>query len=485
MDRLTLSRIDDELNSEEVAELCFLCTDFIPRKRLEGISSAKDLFIKLQDASLLESAYLIQLFKTIHREDLVNRLQRNSRQLEEADAIPALSSYRVMLYRIHDDMTKENLDKLKFLLNDKLNRRPLEKSKTVLDVFLEMEKTQIMSKDNVSELHRLLLEFDKQLATVVEKYMQEHRGALSEISNYQERPSVTSLALLPLPQPESGLPSNENLFSRLISDAAPCEDTPTSPDEEDEYYSFTHNPRGLCVIFNNEDFPGTVLTKRSGTQEDEKSLNHLFHRFGFEVVVHNDLKANAIQSEIRKLGQRDFSLDDALVVCVLSHGDNGCVYGTDEQKVELRALTKPFTSDQARSLAGKPKLFFIQACQGKQDQSGSVPMGMETGETHFESDAATVPSNSIPSDADFLLGMATVPECKSFRHTKTGSIYIQELCRQLERAAESSQREDILSVLLRVNREVSKGVYLNKKQMPEPKYTLTKKVVLKYVSTDH
>lgn len=40
MDRLTLSRIDDELNSEEVAELCFLCTDFIPRKRLEGVRTA-------------------------------------------------------------------------------------------------------------------------------------------------------------------------------------------------------------------------------------------------------------------------------------------------------------------------------------------------------------------------------------------------------------------------------------------------------------
>lgn len=41
--------------------------------------------------------------------------------------------------------------------------------------------------------------------------------------------------------------------------------------------------------------------------------------------------------------------------------------------------------------------------------------------------------------------------------------------------------DDILSVLTRVNRNVSKGIYRGYKQMPEPKYTFTKKLVLKPV----
>lgn len=45
----------------------------------------------------------------------------------------------------------------------------------------------------------------------------------------------------------------------------------------------------------------------------------------------------------------------------------------------------------------------------------------------------------------------------------------------------SSEMDDILSVLTRVNREVSKGIYKGYKQMPEPKYTFTKKLVLKPV----
>lgn len=41
--------------------------------------------------------------------------------------------------------------------------------------------------------------------------------------------------------------------------------------------------------------------------------------------------------------------------------------------------------------------------------------------------------------------------------------------------------DDILSVLTRVNGKVSNGIYRGYKQMPEPKYTFTKKLVLKPV----
>lgn len=131
------------------------------------------------------------------------------------------------------------------------------------------------------------------------------------------------------------------------------------------------------------------------------------------------------------------------VVCVLSHGEMGCVFGTDEQPVYLKELTQPFTSEKVPTLAGKPKLFFIQACQGSGYQRGTIPcparLTQKAGnnkESTLEEDAGHVLVETIPHEADFLLGMATVPECKSFRNITTGSIYIQELCRQLERSAE-------------------------------------------------
>lgn len=130
------------------------------------------------------------------------------------------------------------------------------------------------------------------------------------------------------------------------------------------------------------------------------------------------------------------------MVCVLSHGHKDCVFGTDDKTVLLRELTQPFRSGRAPTLVGKPKLFFIQACQGDAYQRGSVPCPPrprpknENTKDKLEEDAGPVKSETIPHDADFLLGMATVEDCKSFRNVCTGSIYIQELCKQLMMSAQ-------------------------------------------------
>lgn len=47
MDRLKLSRIDEELESSEVAALCFLCRDVVTAKRLEGVSTTYLLLLLL------------------------------------------------------------------------------------------------------------------------------------------------------------------------------------------------------------------------------------------------------------------------------------------------------------------------------------------------------------------------------------------------------------------------------------------------------
>uniref|UniRef100_A0A672G262 Caspase-8 n=1 Tax=Salarias fasciatus TaxID=181472 RepID=A0A672G262_SALFA len=456
MDRLLLSRIDEQLDSSEVAALRFLCLDFVNRKRLEGIGDAKDLFLRLQEQGLLENnVFLSELLRTLRRADLLRRLGTQNRQPLETDSTPVLSDYRKMLYRIYEDLTKENFEKMTFLLNGKLPRRQIEMSNTALDVFAEMEKADLMSNTNVDELYRVLQELDQELALIAMIIM-----------------CVVVVLFF-----------CSDIEASVYPDAQPSISSRSPPDEA-EYYAMNHQPRGLCVIINNENFIGFELAPRKGTHEDERALKELFRRLGFTVKVYNDLTGEQIRQEIENISRRNFLNDDALVVCVLSHGELGCVFGTDEKKVFLRELTFPFTSDRAATLAGKPKLFFIQACQGGSYQKGSVPLPpMEDTEnqTNLEEDAGPIHGETVPSHADFLLGMATVQECKSFRHTSRGSIYIQELCRQLTRSAESDTPDDILSVLTRVNREVGRGDYLKRKQMPEPKYTLTKKVVLKFI----
>lgn len=127
----------------------------------------------------------------------------------------------------------------------------------------------------------------------------------------------------------------------------------------------------------------------------------------------------------------DHSKMDAFVCCILSHGDKGTVLGTDCKAVLIRDLTKPFA--HCKTLTGKPKLFFIQACQGTELQKRVRRDGRdEDKDGELEDDAETAVSLYVPIEADFLIGMATVESYKSFRHTTYGSIYIQELCKELK-----------------------------------------------------
>lgn len=74
---------------------------------------------------------------------------------------------------------------------------------------------------------------------------------------------------------------------------------------------------------------------------------------------------------------RDFSqhpghaMADCTVVCILSHGEEGYIFGADGRKFELDAIFQLFDNTCCPDLRGKPKLFIIQACRGGNNQFSS------------------------------------------------------------------------------------------------------------------
>lgn len=123
---------------------------------------------------------------------------------------------------------------------------------------------------------------------------------------------------------------------------------------------------------------------------------------------------------------------DCFVCCILSHGDKGIIFGTDGQEIPIQELTTSFTGLKCFSLAGKPKVFFIQACQGDAFQRG-ITIETDSGELDSSVEAdARFQLECIPDEADFLLGMATVKDYVSYRSPTQGTWYIQSLCQHLE-----------------------------------------------------
>lgn len=59
------------------------------------------------------------------------------------------------------------------------------------------------------------------------------------------------------------------------------------------------------------------------------------------------------------MSQANHSDSDCLIIAVLSHGDRGKIYAKDNA-YPVDTLWNQFTGDKCITLAGKPKIFFIQ-----------------------------------------------------------------------------------------------------------------------------
>lgn len=131
-------------------------------------------------------------------------------------------------------------------------------------------------------------------------------------------------------------------------------------------YKMTSTPRGIAVIISNKNFlesSGQHFSSREGTEVDREALKRLFKILQFKVEIYNNQTKAGIRRVAVEMAAFDHSKYDAFIFAVLSHGREGVVYGTDGI-IPIRDITSSFT--QCRSLAGKPKIFFFQACQGRQ-----------------------------------------------------------------------------------------------------------------------
>uniref|UniRef100_A0A8C4ZAQ5 Uncharacterized protein n=1 Tax=Gadus morhua TaxID=8049 RepID=A0A8C4ZAQ5_GADMO len=208
-------------------------------------------------------------------------------------------------------------------------------------------------------------------------------------------------------------------------------------------YPMSGQQRGFCLIVNNFDFSCSKGPKNpEGTEIDEGKLSLVFSWLGFQVEVLRDATRDQMLSSMEKLAGRDHSGMDCVACIVLSHGLKGGVYGVDGGEVQLEELTDRLNGIGCPSLRGKPKLFFIQACQGnKRDSTGVLCSD------------ASVASESLPSMADFLIAMSTPPSYVSFRNGKEGTWFIQSLCQNLVRLVPS--QKDLASILKEVIKDVS------------------------------
>nr|WJJ61467.1 caspase 3 [Andrias davidianus] len=215
----------------------------------------------------------------------------------------------------------------------------------------------------------------------------------------------------------------------------------------EDIHSFQYNmdfpDKSLCYIINNKNFDRkTGMGLRSGTDVDAGNLMKTFGALGFNVKIFNDQKCNGIYDILKSASVQDHSKRSCFVCILLSHGEDGTIFGTDDC-IPIKTLTMLFRGDKCKSLVGKPKLFFIQACRGTELDGGiQTDSGSDASDEH----------QRIPVEADFLYSYSTVPGYYSWRNTVNGSWFIQSLCDMFNKHGE---KLEIMNILTRVNRKVA------------------------------
>ncbi|XP_062591288.1 caspase-7-like [Saccostrea cucullata] len=244
-------------------------------------------------------------------------------------------------------------------------------------------------------------------------------------------------------------------------------------------YKMDYENRGRAIIINNKKFnPNTGLNDRNGTDVDASALCCRLSELDFEVDLFHNLKADEIKYQLKKAASEDHSNNDCFTCAILSHGEDGLIWGID-RLIAINDLLEPFKGNKCLSLAGKPKIFFIQACRGtKFDEGVDMNVADAKGFMDIEPQFSL---QKIPSEADFLLAYSVVPGYYSWRNSSNGSWFVQALSEVLMK---HGQTLDLLTMMTRVNQIVANKFQSNtshpdmneKKQIPCITSMLTKEV---------
>ncbi|NWZ51225.1 CASP8 protein, partial [Haliaeetus albicilla] len=431
--------ISEALATDELAALKFLSLEHIPMRKLEAIQEPKAFFEVLQEKDMIEVgslSFLKELLYRINRMDLLAaQLGCSREEMERELQIPGrakVSAYRQLLYGIAEDLTPEDVKSIKFLLQKQIPKNKLQDNASMLKVLVEMERNGIIKEDDLAMLKDILKGVRADIKKKIDTYEEKKKGKLFNLL----------------------FKSRAGVFVNFLV----------------ESYKMKNNPHGYCVILNNYIFKNPYEA-REGTVKDGEAVKRVFKWLQFETVEHMDLEAKQMYAKVKEYSKKDHSNMDCFVCFIFSHGEKDKIKGVDHELINIKDLLSCFSGSNCPSLAGKPKLFFIQACQG------SVGHPAVTVKEDFSSllETDATPLTSIPDQADILVGMATVEDYECYRCTKTGSVYVQCLCDKMELLC--PLRKDLITILTEVNKEVGRRVLNGWKQMPKITSTLRKQLI--------
>ncbi|XP_050422334.1 caspase-3-like [Adelges cooleyi] len=224
-------------------------------------------------------------------------------------------------------------------------------------------------------------------------------------------------------------------------------------------YHMGSNPKGHALIININKVSTKPDEERTGSEVDVNSLKKLLHGLGYDVQIEEDVTQREIVNIIRDFSDvKKLEKMDSVIVVIMSHGEAGKdsftsldIDSADGIKINIDWIIEQFVSKKVSKSI--PKLFFIQACRGKNSDHGTSVPRVENVQVEVDSIGfGTVKGTSVKRRyEDVFVAYSTVPGYYAKRDPYKGSWFIQKLC---EVFRENAWQYDLHTMMMMVDSEV-------------------------------
>ena len=200
---------------------------------------------------------------------------------------------------------------------------------------------------------------------------------------------------------------------------------------------------GLAIIIANEDSSDPNHRSLRGAKRDLEKMKETFEVLRFATLpILNASKEEILASVQAASKYKEYPPSYKRIAFVFSgHGNENLIYAHDGA-VDTNQVYEPLQPKNAPHLADIPKLFFMDACRGPNEDRGVEVVAR--GKTEPSRDRIVVPSYG-----NYVLAFSTMPNMQAYEVKDVGGLWMNIVSRQLR-----TNRKSILDVLTEVNREL-------------------------------
>ncbi|NXY14505.1 CFLAR regulator, partial [Atrichornis clamosus] len=438
-----IHQIQEELDKEEEEMMVFLCRDLAPDL---ATANLREILVTLNEREKLSPLGLSELLYRVKRFDLLRRILNTEKATVEAHlarSLRLIPDYRVLMAEINENLEKEEVSSLVFLLRDYAPRMKMVKDKSFLALVIDLEKLNLVAPNQLDLIENCFRSIHRiDLIRKIQKYKHE-----ASVSSIHSQPVYVNALQASLP--------NLNLIDppyKSGSDVLTLSLSFHISQMSDDPYRMQSQPLGICLII---DCIGN----------DTDVLEETFRDLGYDVHCHRYLNLSTMNETLLEVARLQKHRNCDSFICILvSRGSSQSVFCTDHtfSGFPLEQIKKYFTADSCPGLLGKPKLFFIQSYVVPENEQECTSLLEVDG-----NDENIIAKVTIPQAADILWSHCKV-DVSTLEKSPTSSSYYLHCLAELLRNPYKRKL-----CMLDIHMELNKRVYdWNTTADPSQQYSL-------------